>query len=90
MPFGAPATDRYGGDRPGDNLYSSSIVAADANAGKYLGHFQVVHHDIWDADLEAPPALFNIKRGANPRTQGLPAPPPRLDPVENDPWPKAL
>jgi len=63
MPFGAPATDRYGGDRPGDNLYSSSIVAADANTGKYLWHFQVVHHDIWDADLEAPPALFDVKRG---------------------------
>jgi quinoprotein glucose dehydrogenase len=63
MPFGAPATDRYGGDRPGDNLYSSSIVAADANTGKYLWHFQVVHHDIWDADLEAPPALIDVKRG---------------------------
>jgi quinoprotein glucose dehydrogenase len=63
MPFGAPATDRYGGDRPGDNLFSSSIVAADANTGKYLWHFQVVHHDIWDADLEAPPALIDVKRG---------------------------
>jgi quinoprotein glucose dehydrogenase len=63
MPFGAPATDRYGGDRPRDNLFSSSIVAADANTGKYLWHFQVVHHDIWDADLEAPPALIDIKRG---------------------------
>ena len=35
----------------GDNLFGSSIVAADANTGKYLWHFQVVHHDIWDADL---------------------------------------
>jgi quinoprotein glucose dehydrogenase len=62
MPFGAPATDRYGGDRPGDNLFSSSVVAADANTGKYLWHFQVVHHDIWDADVANPPILFDIRK----------------------------
>jgi quinoprotein glucose dehydrogenase len=63
MPFGAPSVDQYGGDRAGDNLFSSSIVAADANTGKYLWHFQIVHHDIWDADLTGAPALFDIKRG---------------------------
>lgn len=63
MPFGAPTWDRYGGDRKGANLYSSSVVAADANTGRKLWHFQVVHHDIWDADLEAPPALFDVKQG---------------------------
>jgi quinoprotein glucose dehydrogenase len=62
MPFGAPATDRYGADRPGDNLFSSSVVAADANTGKYLWHFQVVHHDIWDADVANPPMLLEIQR----------------------------
>ena len=62
MPFGAPATDRYGGDRPGDNLFSSSVVAADANTGKYLWHFQVVHHDIWDADVANPPILLDIRK----------------------------
>ena len=62
MPFGAPATDRYGGDRPGDNLFSSSVVAADANTGKYLWHFQVVHHDIWDADVANPPILLDVKK----------------------------
>jgi quinoprotein glucose dehydrogenase len=62
MPFGAPATDRYGGDRAGDNLFSSSVVAADANTGKYLWHFQVVHHDIWDADVANPPILLDVKR----------------------------
>jgi quinoprotein glucose dehydrogenase len=62
MPFGAPATDRYGGDRPGDNLFSSSVVAADANTGKYLWHFQVVHHDIWDADVANPPILIDVKK----------------------------
>lgn len=59
MPFGAPSFDRYGGDRHGDNLYGNALVAADARTGKYLWHFQVVRHDIWDADLEAPPLLFD-------------------------------
>ena len=63
MPFGAPATDRWGGDRPGDNLYSTSVVAADANTGKYLWHFQMVHHDVWDGDASAPPILFDVKQG---------------------------
>jgi len=62
MPFGAPANDRYGGDRVGDNLFSSSIVAADANTGKYLWHFQLVHHDIWDYDMQSPPALIDVKQ----------------------------
>ena len=61
MPFGAPATDRYGGDRPGDNLFSSSVVAADARTGKYLWHFQVVRHDIWDADVANPPMLLDVR-----------------------------
>lgn len=62
MPFGAPATDRWGGDRAGDNLFSTSVVAADANTGKYLWHFQMVHHDIWDGDASAPPLLFDVKQ----------------------------
>src|SRR5450631_2929697 len=63
MPFGAPSWDRYGGDRKGDNLFSTSLVAADANTGKYLWHFQVVHHDIWDADMTSAPALIDVKQG---------------------------
>jgi len=62
MPFGAPSVDQYGGDRPGDNLFGTSIVAADATTGKYLWHFQVVHHDIWDADLAGAPALVDVRR----------------------------
>ena len=63
MPFGAPSVDQYGGDRAGDNLFSSSLVAADAKTGKYLWHFQIVHHDIWDADLTGAPVLLDVKRG---------------------------
>ena len=63
MPFGAPSVDQYGGDRAGDNLFSTSLVAADANTGKYLWHFQLVHHDIWDADIAGAPALIDVKQG---------------------------
>jgi quinoprotein glucose dehydrogenase len=63
MPFGAPSVDQYGGDRHGDNLFGTSLVAADANTGKYLWHFQVVHHDIWDADMTGAPLLLDVKRG---------------------------
>ena len=63
MPFGAPSVDQYGGDRPGDNLFGTSLVAADANTGRYLWHFQVVHHDIWDADMTGAPLLLEVKRG---------------------------
>jgi quinoprotein glucose dehydrogenase len=63
MPFGGPSVDQYGGDRAGDNLFGNSIVAADANTGKYLWHFQLVHHDLWDADLTSAPALIDVKQG---------------------------
>ena len=63
MPFGAPSVDQYGGDREGDNLFGNSLVAADANTGKYLWHFQIVHHDVWDADVANAPALIDVKRG---------------------------
>ncbi len=62
MPFGAPSVDQYGGDRPGNNLFSSSLVAAEASTGKYLWHFQIVHHDIWDADLASAPALIDVRQ----------------------------
>lgn len=62
MPFGAPNYDRVGTDRPGDNLFGSAIVAADAATGKLLWYFQAVHHDIWDYDTEAPPTLVDVHR----------------------------
>ena len=62
LPFGAPSGDLFGGDRHGNDLYDTSLVAVDANTGKYLWHFQAVHHDIWDFDLETPPLLLDVKR----------------------------
>src|SRR5262245_5085568 len=63
MPLGAPNNDRVGTDRPGNNLFSSSIVAVDANTGKYLWHFQLVHHDIWDYDAQSAPLVVDLQRG---------------------------
>jgi len=60
MPFGAAAANYYGGDRPGANLFGNSVVAVDANTGKYKWHFQLVHHDLWDYDLPPAPGLVDI------------------------------
>jgi quinoprotein glucose dehydrogenase len=62
MPFGAPAANYWGGDRPGANLYGNSIVAVDVNTGKYKWHFQTVHHDLWDSDQPAAPTLVTIRQ----------------------------
>jgi len=62
LPFGAPATDRWGGDRKGANLFGDALVAVDAATGKYLWHFQLVHHEIWDWDLDTPPLLLDVKK----------------------------
>jgi len=61
LPLGAPTFDRWGGDRKGANLFSNSIVAVDAKTGKYLWHFQTVHHDIWDLDLPTA-TLIEVRR----------------------------
>ncbi len=58
--FGSPASDFYAGDRPGNNLYANSIVALEAATGKYLWHFQAVHHDQWDMDLPPAPTLLDL------------------------------
>ncbi len=60
LPIGQPAAQYYGGARHGQNLYSSSIVALDANTGKVRWYFQLTHHDMWDYDAEAAPTLMDI------------------------------
>ena len=61
LPIAAPSFDRWGGDRKGANLFSDSIVALQAKTGKYLWHFQTVHHDIWDLDLPSA-TLIDVKQ----------------------------
>jgi quinoprotein glucose dehydrogenase len=62
MSLGTPAGNYWGGDRPGANLYANSVVAVDVNTGRYLWHFQTVHHDLWDSDQPSPPTLIDITR----------------------------
>jgi quinoprotein glucose dehydrogenase len=62
LPVSAAGPDHYGGDRPGANLYASSVVALDARTGRRIWHFQTVHHDLWDHDLAAPPLLLRVRR----------------------------
>jgi quinoprotein glucose dehydrogenase len=64
-PLGAPTSDFYGADRVGDGLYGNSLVALDARTGEMKWYRQLVHHDIWDYDAAAPPALFEIRRGGS-------------------------
>jgi glucose dehydrogenase len=62
VPTGSAVMDFYGGDRLGNDLYANCILALDAATGKMLWHFQGVHHDLWDRDFPAPPALYTIER----------------------------
>jgi quinoprotein glucose dehydrogenase len=61
---GSPTYDFYGADRKGENLFGNCVVALNANTGKYIWHFQTVHHDLWDYDLPAPPNLVTIIKDA--------------------------
>ena len=63
VPLGSPAFDFYGGNRKGTNLFGNCIVALDAQTGERRWHYQLVHHDLWDYDLPAPPTLVTIKNG---------------------------
>jgi membrane-bound PQQ-dependent dehydrogenase (glucose/quinate/shikimate family) len=62
LPVGSATYDFYGGDRKGANLYANALVALDAATGRVRWHFQTVHHDLWDYDLPAEPALITVRR----------------------------
>jgi quinoprotein glucose dehydrogenase len=62
VPTGSAASDFYGADRLGDNLFANSLIALDASTGKRLWHFQFVRHDIWDRDLPSPPSLMTLRQ----------------------------
>lgn len=62
IPTGSVSGDFYGGFRRGQNLFGNSLIALDAATGKYIWHFQVVHHDLWDRDLAANPNLVTIEK----------------------------
>ena len=60
IPVEAPSGDTYGGQRPGANLFSDSIVCLDAKTGKRIWHYQLVHHEMWDFDIPAAPVLLDL------------------------------
>ncbi|HEV2274086.1 MAG TPA: PQQ-binding-like beta-propeller repeat protein [Acidobacteriaceae bacterium] len=62
VPTGSAVFDFYGGDRIGNDLFADSLIALDAETGKRIWHFQGVHHDLWDRDFPAPPALVTLTR----------------------------
>ena len=60
VPTESATPDFWGGDRDGQNLFANSLVALDANTGKRLWHYQIVHHDLLDRDLPTPPVLLTV------------------------------
>jgi len=58
---GNPSPDLDGSVRPGDNLYTNSLVSLDLETDKYVCHFQYIPHDVWDLDAVSPPVLVNVK-----------------------------
>lgn len=60
LPTEAATNDFYGGHRPGDNLFTESLVALDARTGERVWHYQLVHHGVWDFDNPAAPNLIDI------------------------------
>jgi quinoprotein glucose dehydrogenase len=63
VPTGSAATDFYGADRIGDNLFANTLLALKADTGERIWHFQAVKHDLWDRDFPSPPTLVTVKRG---------------------------
>lgn len=58
---GNPSPDLYGAERPGDNLYTDSMVAVNLDTGAYKWHSQYIAHDVWDLDAVSPPILMDVK-----------------------------
>ena len=59
-PTGNPWPDFYGGDRPGDKLYTDSLIAVDLATGELKWYFQFTPHDVWDWDGQEPPLLLDL------------------------------
>ena len=61
LPVGNPGNDFYGGQRLGDNLFGTSLVAIKTETGERVWHYQIVHHELWDYDPPAAPTLVDIE-----------------------------
>jgi len=62
VPTGSAATDFYGADRVGDNLFANTLLALNAETGERIWHFQSVRHDLWDRDFPSPPTLVTVRQ----------------------------
>jgi len=60
IPTDTPTNDYYGGDRLGQNLYGTSIIALDAQTGERVWHYQMVHHDVWNYDNPNAPKVVDV------------------------------
>jgi alcohol dehydrogenase (cytochrome c) len=68
---GNPSPDLDGAVRPGDNLYTDSLVSVDLDSGKYVCHFQYVAHDIWDLDAVSPTVLVRVRDSGGTMVDGV-------------------
>lgn len=68
---GNPSPDLYGAIRPGDNLYTNSLVAVDLESGNYICHFQYIAHDVWDLDAVSPPILTSVRDNDGSMVKGV-------------------
>ncbi len=57
---GNPSPDLDGSIRPGDNLYTNSLISVDLDTGKLACYFQYIAHDVWDLDAVSPPVLVDV------------------------------
>ena len=72
IPTNGATMDYYGGFRPGDNLFSSSLIALDVKTGKRVWHYQVVKHDIWNYDNPTRTSAAGRERQRPPHSRRVP------------------
>jgi quinoprotein glucose dehydrogenase len=65
VPTGPAMPAYFGGSRPGDNLYSNSLLALDARTGALRWHYQITRHGLAGPDLASPPTLVQVERDGN-------------------------
>ena len=68
---GNPSPDLDGSLRPGDNLYTNSLISVDLDTGEYVCHFQYIAHDVWDLDAVSPPILIDVMDGDGNSVPGV-------------------
>ena len=66
VPTGSAASDFYGADRIGDDLFANCLIALNAETGQRFWHFQAVRHDLWDRDFPSAPVLVTLKKNGKP------------------------